>query len=220
MKLRTIKYPRTSHLPWSLGATRDDRMLSSVDIFIGKDVVVTEKMDGENSSCYADGYTHARSMDSNNHPSRNWLKQFWAERYFDLPAGYRICGENLYAKHAIHYMDLPTYFMGFSLWEGNECKSWDETMMWFDELKIQSVPVLYRGIFDEHKIKNVLNDLELDSHEGYVIRVTDSFKIDFDDIKHKDEQFSNYIAKYVRKGHVQEDTEHWMTKEIIKNGLR
>ena len=43
-----IKYPRTFHLPWSPGATSDDKMLKSIEHFIGKEVVITEKMDGEN----------------------------------------------------------------------------------------------------------------------------------------------------------------------------
>lgn len=44
-----IKYPRTFHLPWSLGATSDDKVLKNVDHFEGTCVVITEKMDGENS---------------------------------------------------------------------------------------------------------------------------------------------------------------------------
>ena len=38
-----IKYPRTPHLPWSLGRTSDDKVLSSVSHFLGENVVVTEK---------------------------------------------------------------------------------------------------------------------------------------------------------------------------------
>lgn len=68
------KYPRTYHLPWSLGRSSDDKVLSNVDSFIGQEVVITEKMDGENSSLYPNGKTHARSLDSANHVSRDWLK--------------------------------------------------------------------------------------------------------------------------------------------------
>jgi hypothetical protein len=39
------KYPRTFHFPWS-NATSDDRILDSFDYFLGKQVVVTEKVDG------------------------------------------------------------------------------------------------------------------------------------------------------------------------------
>jgi len=214
-----VKYPKTSHLPWGQGASRDDKILKSIKHFIGKEIVVTEKMDGENASLYFDGYSHARSLDSVNHPSRNWLKKFWSERYFKLPYGCRVCGENLYARHTLGYDSLPTYFMGFSIWEGNECKSWDETMFWFDELGITPVPVLYRGVFDENKLISLVNEMDLTVKEGYVIRVVDSFTVDFSDTKNDDEQFSKYIAKFVRKGHVNDDTDHWMNKEIIKNGM-
>ena len=53
-----IKYPRTPHLPWSLGATNDDVKQRDLSHFVGKQVVVTEKMDGENTTLYND-YIHA-----------------------------------------------------------------------------------------------------------------------------------------------------------------
>jgi hypothetical protein len=40
------KYPRTFHLPYSFGRTSDDKVLKTDDQFIGKHVVITEKMDG------------------------------------------------------------------------------------------------------------------------------------------------------------------------------
>ena len=65
-----VKYPRTAHLPWSPGATADDIYQGKLSSFEGKYVVVTEKMDGENTTLYRD-YMHARSVDSRFHPSRN-----------------------------------------------------------------------------------------------------------------------------------------------------
>jgi len=41
------KYPKTYHAPWSEGISRDDKVISSMDNFTGKRVVVTEKMDEE-----------------------------------------------------------------------------------------------------------------------------------------------------------------------------
>lgn len=202
-----LKYPRTFHLPWSPGATSDDKTLDDVSHFEFREVVITEKMDGENSSCYFDGYTHARSMDSNNHPSRNWLKRFWAERYFKLPDGYRVCGENVYAEHSVAYDSLPSYFLGFSVWDGDLCLSWDDTTMWFDELGITPVREIYRGVFDEKLIRDI--SIDFAKQEGYVVRVVDSFKLD---------QFPMSVAKFVRKGHVQTD-DHWMNKEVIPNKL-
>lgn len=50
-----VKYPRTYHLPWSPGATDDDRVLTDEELeanFSGRMVVATEKMDGENTTMY------------------------------------------------------------------------------------------------------------------------------------------------------------------------
>lgn len=53
-------YPRTAHLPWSPGATSDDVRIADLSGLTGREVVVTEKLDGENTTLYADGL-HARS---------------------------------------------------------------------------------------------------------------------------------------------------------------
>ena len=65
-----VRYPRTYHLPWSPGATDDDRVLPDVRHFEGQEVVVTAKMDGEQTTMYTD-YLHARSIDWSRHPSRS-----------------------------------------------------------------------------------------------------------------------------------------------------
>jgi len=108
------KYPRTTHLPWSEGGSDDDRILRSTEHFRNKIVVVTEKMDGENTTMYSQ-HIHARSLDSKHHPSRDWVKNFWQQIRFNIPEGYRICGENMYGTHSIHYNNLKSYFLGFSI---------------------------------------------------------------------------------------------------------
>jgi len=206
-----VKYPRTCHLPWSDGVNDDDRVIDSLSAFEGKRVVVTEKMDGENSSLYQE-YIHARSVDGRSHPSRNWLKGFWSTISADIPKGWRVCGENLYAEHSISYRDLPTYFMGFSIWdEMNVCQGWDETIEWFELMGITPVPVLYDGIFDEKAIRAIWNDRDWSGKEGYVVRLADRIPY---------AGFRTMVAKFVRKGHVQTTKHHWMGQRIIPNGLR
>lgn len=64
-----VKYPRTFHLPYSLTLTDDDKRLESDGHFkLFDEVVVTEKMDGENTTVYQDGRIHARSLDGDSHP--------------------------------------------------------------------------------------------------------------------------------------------------------
>lgn len=194
-----VKYPRTNHLPWSPGVNDDDRVMQDLSHFVGKRVVVSKKMDGENTTMYSD-HIHARSIDSKGGADRAWVKQFWSGIAHDIPQDWRICGENLWAEHSIHYTDLPSYFLGFSVWDDrNNCLSWDDTLQYFDLLGITPVPVMYDGIWDEAKIRALEKELVWNKDEGYVVRLAESFTYG---------QFKNSIAKYVRKGHVQ-TTKHW-----------
>jgi len=205
-----VKYPRTHHVPWSEGMHDDDRMHKNMDGFIGKRVIVSIKMDGENTTLYSD-YIHARSIDSRHHYSRDWVKNFWAGIAQDIPQDWRICGENLYAKHSIGYNDLPSYFLGFSVWnEKNICLSWDDTLIWFNLLGIIPVTVLYDGIYDEKKIRDLYSQKDWEICEGYVIRLADSFSYG---------QFRHSVGKFVRKNHIQ-TAKHWMHgRAITPNGL-
>lgn len=204
--MQLIKYPKTMHFPHSPGLQNDDRVITTLEYFNNKEAVITEKYDGENTSIYTD-HIHARSLDSQNHPSRNWVRAFAAKFQYKIPFNWRICGENMYAMHSIFYNNLPSYFLGFSIWdENNNCLNWNETLEWFKKFGIIPAREIYRGKFDIDLVKEL--DIN-DNQEGYVCRITDSFNYD---------DFSKYVAKYVRKNHVQTD-EHWMNKEIIKNKL-
>jgi hypothetical protein len=210
-----VKYERTFHLPFSPGIHDDDKALKDCSQFEGREIVITQKMDGENTTCYSDGHIHARSIDSRGGEDRAWVKKFLTEQVcFNLPEGWRVCGENLWAEHSIHYEDLPSYFLGFSIWnERNECLSWDETLEWFELLGITPVPTMYRGQFSEEALK-VASDwcsALWESREGYVVRVVDGFKYG---------DFRKSVAKYVRKGHVQ-TTKHWRAgRAFTPNGLK
>lgn len=206
-----IKYPKTMHLPWSRGYTDDDKILRNTDHFAGREVVITEKMDGENTTMYPD-FIHARSLDSKDHPSRHYVKTLHGGIKYMIPEGYRLCGENVYAKHSLSYSFLPSYFMLFSVWnEQNICLSWDETLEWAERLHIAVVPVLYRGIWDEEAANKCYTRQSCcgGEQEGYVVRLASAFPY---------EDFKLSAAKFVRKNHVQTD-EHWLSKPIVPNEL-
>ena len=205
-----VKYPRTYHLPWSPGLTDDDRLLPSPSVFEGREVVITEKMDGENTTLYRD-YMHARSLDEDHHESRGWVKKLHAEICWNIPEGWRICGENLYALHSIGYPALPSYFMVFSIWDQNNiCQSWDDTVDYAAVLGLEMVPVIYRGMWDEKFVRSIGDKLDTSKTEGYTVRVTSAYPYG---------AFRKSIAKYVRKGHVQ-TTHNWKMRSVVKNGLR
>ena len=205
--MKRHKYPRTRHLPWSPGATRDDLVAEGIEAFIGQRVVATEKMDGENTTLYRD-HTHARSVDSRHHPSRDWVKALQGRVGHLIPEGWRLCGENLYARHSIAYAELPSYFMLFSVWdERNRCLDWDSTREWAELLELELVPTIFDGIYDETWFRALELDLELS--EGYVIRLASSFAR---------ADFGASVAKWVRSNHVQTD-QHWMQQAVVPNGL-
>lgn len=207
------KYGRTFHLPHSPGIHDDDKALRSYEQFEGRDVVITLKMDGENTTCYSDGHIHARSIDSRGGEDRAWVKKFLSENVcYNLPEGWRVCGENLWAEHSLRYENLESYFLGFSIWnERNVCLSWAETLEWFELLGITPVQELAHGEFQLDMLKWVESVLRPERDEGYVIRLADSFKYG---------DFKKSVAKYVRAGHVQ-TTKHWRAgQRFTPNALK
>ncbi len=204
-----VKYPRTPHLPWSPGATDDDVKLRALPFEEGCEVVITEKLDGENTTMYND-YIHARSMDGRGHPTRAWVKNLHGQIAHEIPKGMRIVGENMYAKHSICYDELTSFFYVISIWEQDRCLSWDDTVEYAELLGLETTPVLYRG---------PLPNIEMMGHsfwprfscelEGYVVRRADSFYL---------KNFQNSVAKCVRANHVTSDR-HWRHGEIKPNYL-
>ena len=207
------KYPRTYHLPWSPGTTSDDKKLSGdwFDMYKGKEIIITEKLDGENIAinrydCYAR---------SHGAPTRSpWSINIWGKDgifqniYDKLGENEWIFGENLYGEHSIHYDKLPNYYFLFAVMDTEEYVwySWDEIRLVSEIIKIPTVPELWRGIIEsEEQLKYLVNkfvnqpSVYGDTREGVVIRNSNEFPID---------EFSKNVCKWVRPNHVQTD-EHW-----------
>ncbi|CDZ80644.1 RNA ligase [Candidatus Rubidus massiliensis] len=207
MSVSRIKYPKTPHLPWSPGLTANDTRLLDCQQFEGKEVIVTEKLDGENTTMYTD-YLHARSIDNRFHPSREWVKKLHGTISYLIPFGWRLCGENLYAQHSIPYSNLESYFYLFSIWdENNICIDWYQTLKWAESLGLKTPRVFYQGVWDKTKISQLSFDTDI--CEGFVVRTVQSFPFN---------RFEENVAKWVRKGHVATE-EHWMNKPIIVNQI-
>ena len=215
--LKYIKYPRTYHAPWSPDVSKDDRIHSSMLQFLDRSLILTIKFDGENANLYPD-YCHARSINSGQHESRDWLKAFHARIAHEIPANWRLCGENLYAMHSILYKHLKSFFYLISIWdETNTALNWEDTVGYADILNLQIVPYMYLPKVDTVEELKSFAEKEFDNYcrtsldevEGYVIRIADRIPY---------REYRKYTAKVVRKGHVQTDA-HWLTQKVTTNVL-
>jgi len=205
-----FKYPRTFHLHFS-NPSKDDKILKNYSALEGEEIIVTEKMDGENTSLYSD-YAHARSLEFLVGQDRGWVKALHAQISHEIPCAWRICGENLFAKHSLEYNELDSYFNVFSIWnERNECLSWDETLEWCELLNFQHVPLLHRGVFNVGYLQKLSESIDTEKHEGFVVRPVRSFKYN---------EFKNVVCKWVRKNHVNKNSHHWRHQQIIPNKLK
>lgn len=221
MNAERFKYPRTRHLPSSRSKTDDDRIAPAAQVetaLKGVEVVITEKMDGESTTIYADGHSHARSIDSKAHPSRSIVRELAATVAHELPATMRICGENIFAVHSIEYTALEAHFQVYNIWDGEECLSWDETEEWVALLGLTTVPVLYRGVWQgETEARNIW-ETHRESQEAVLGQTSEGFVVRPAAGFHR-EEFGERVFKWVRPKHVQTGT-HWMHQEMKVNKLQ
>ena len=113
------KYPRTYHFNWSPGSTNDDRISDSVDHLIGIDIVITEKLDGSNSSITKNGVYGRSHVDFSKNP---WDREMWNIYYKiknDLSDNVFLFGENMEGIHSIEYTNLTSYFYIFGVRDNN-----------------------------------------------------------------------------------------------------
>jgi 5-methylcytosine-specific restriction endonuclease McrA len=198
------KYPRTYHLPFSEGATDDDRIQADWQGILQHELVITEKLDGENTCIKSNG-VYARSHGAVN---RNpWARPIWEvwERIGHSLGDLHIFGENMYAIHSIEYGQLSHYFYVFAIRDGARWLSWDETADYAQILDLPLTLVVSRGHFNEKILKNIITEQQRNGSllggisEGVVCRTAAGFD---------NADFTHCVLKYVRENHVQTD-EHW-----------
>ena len=211
MEQTNPKYPRTFHVPWSPGTTSDDKKLSGnwFDNYRGKEIVITEKLDGENNAInHYDVFARSHGAPTRSPWSRNlWDKDGILWDVKDKLADYEVVyGENLFGEHSIRYDKLTHYWHIFAVTDTEEWYSWDYVCLVADILKQPHVPELWRGVIESEEQLHGLIDKFMSEpstygpeKEGVVIRLASGFPF---------EDFSKCVCKWVRPNHVQTD-EHW-----------
>lgn len=210
------KYARTYHLPWSPGATSDDKISNDISSLIGTEIVITEKLDGENCGMTNDGvYARSHATFTTSAWSREVRQLHDIKVRGQLEDDVFLFGENMEGIHSIEYTNLKSYFYLFGVRDGNIWIPWSGVEEYSYLLDLPLVPVLFKGkVESEEELRKLVDELvsqqsELGGErEGIVVRTAGMF--------HNDD-FSDNVAKWVRKDHVQTD-EHW-TKNWIKSKI-
>jgi atypical dual specificity phosphatase len=129
-----IKFCRTRHLLNLGSATRDDLIMTVQEQseFLNREISIEEKIDGanlgfsikdgkitaQNRSHYVNASSHVQFKDID-----KFIMKHSEELYEILEDGkYILYGEWLYAKHSIHYTNLPDCFIAFDLYNIKEKK--------------------------------------------------------------------------------------------------
>ena len=201
------KYGRTYHLPWSPGTTSDDKISNDISSLIGTDIIITEKLDGENTGMTNDGvFARSHATFTTSPWSREVRQLHNLKVRGNLSEDEFLFGENLEGIHSIEYTDLKSYFYIFGLRDNNIWVPWKSVEEYSYLLDIPTVPVLFKGVINtEKELKELVEELvskrsELGGEiEGIVVRSAGMF--------HNDD-FAENVSKWVRPNHVQTD-EHW-----------
>ena len=125
-----------------------------------KELVLTEKLDGQNN-CFNKNGVFARSHTAPTvHPWDKPMRERWNLIKNDLN-DLEIFGENMYGIHSIAYNQLESYFYVFAIREGDTWLSWEEVKFYAAMLDFPVVPQieiktplieLYQAGGDENKI--------------------------------------------------------------------
>jgi hypothetical protein len=208
---------------------RDDHYHIDPGFFLGRDVVITEKLDGGIAAINADRVYARSSGAPTNQPWFAYMKGRTVPKFYGLPPSVCVYGEDLYGVHSIEYDPLPDTFFLFHVLERmvenietpnthRDCFwSWNAAEEFARQYSVNTVPVLHRGRFEkiseitEYFMDNIGSpSIYGPSREGFVMRVIESFPFD---------EFEFHVCKFVRKNHVQTDkhwTKHWKPARLLK----
>lgn len=216
--MKSQKYGRTYHYPFSPGTTSDDRFNHTYwqDINKFEQLLHTEKLDGENN-CLNNMGVFARSHAApTTSPWTARLRERWALIKNDL-GDVELFGENLYAIHSIEYKCIEEYYFIFAVRIKDMWLSWEEVKFYAALFDFPTVPELGTDnvsdltedslkskiitLAQEESVYGSLDPLARQecTREGVVSRNIEEFPVT---------NFQNNVFKYVRKGHVKTD-EHW-----------
>jgi ATP-dependent RNA circularization protein (DNA/RNA ligase family) len=220
-----FRFPRTPHLAWLGDALpRDDKLLSANEALalLAQDVAVEEKLDGANLGISVGADGKLRAQNRGQYVISTPLGQFknltrWTdlrERALADALGTNLIlfGEWCAARHSLHYVNLPDWFVVFDVFDRSVSRFWSTSRRnrLACKLGLSVVPTLLRGMTSLQALKSLVESASsqfgLCPVEGIVIRKETS-------------DWLTMRAKLVRTEFVQEIGEHWRQRSIEWNQL-
>jgi hypothetical protein len=230
-----IKYPRTPHLFGSKG-TDDDKHLSeaeSIRFLADESLIVEEKIDGTNVGIH---FSETRSLvlqcrghlvTEGMHPQYDLLKQ-WAnvkrsvleER---LEFRYILFGEWMYARHSVHYRQLPHYFFEFDIFDKEERAflSLERRQTLLASSGIHTVPVVHQGTIRREKLEKLIGPSRYGSQfENPATGQTDNLMEGLY-LRTESQGVVTGRAKFVRPEFIEKvkESTHWQQQAMVPNLL-
>ncbi len=229
-----VKYPRTPHLFGSRG-TSDDKHLGereSLAFLADESLIVEEKIDGTNVGIHFAGgelmlQCRGHQITEGMHPQYDLFKQWTIVKRGVLEEVLRdrfiMYGEWMYARHSIHYLELPHFFFEFDIFDKAAALflTLEQRTEMLDGSGIETVPIVHRG-------KQKKSELEL------LIGVS-AFGASFDNpltggtddrmeglyFRSEDETQVTGRAKFVRPEFIEKikQSTHWQQQKMVPNEL-
>jgi hypothetical protein len=162
------------------------------------------------------------------HPQYDLFKQWTAVKRSGieerLEDRFILFGEWLYARHSVHYRQLPHYFFEFDIYDKDReaFLSLEQRLTLIDGTGIETVPVLHRGAIGKKELAKLIGPSSFDSEfdnpmtgrtdnlmEGLYLRVEAAGVV-------------AGRAKFVRPEFVEKvkQSEHWQHQQMVPNSLK
>ena len=221
-----FRFPRTPHLAWLGDARpRDDKLLSASEelVLLAEDVVVEEKLDGANLGISVGTDGKLRAQNRGQYITPTALGQFKnLARWMDLHeraladalgTNLILFGEWCAARHSLHYVNLPDWFVAFDVFDRSVSRFWSTSRRnsLACKLALSVVPTLLQGMTSLPTLKefgpeSTPSQFGRGPVEGIVIRK-------------ETRDWLMMRSKLVRAEFVQEIGEHWRQRPIEWNQL-
>ncbi|HVA49828.1 MAG TPA: RNA ligase family protein [Pirellulales bacterium] len=231
-----IKYPRTPHLFGSEG-TDDDKHLDEAEseqFIANESLVVEEKIDGTNVGIHFNSagemvlQCRGHLITEGMHPQYDLFKQWAAVRRFVLEERledrFILFGEWLYARHSIHYRQLPHYFFEFDIYDKNEeaFLSLERRSSLLEGMGIETVPVLHTGVLRRVELRRLIGPSLFDSQfQNPATKRTDNLMEGLY-LRTEAGGVVSGRAKFVRPEFVEKvkQSTHWQQQALVANLLK